>query len=490
MRLQRRKRVRQPQLACPSGRVQVRVRAERPGNKQHRPGTHPRLDIGPSLAGQPVGRRQHDQLRAAQRIGLVLAHRVGLHAVHVVEHPYRGLLRLERLALQHGKLERLRQHHRHLRGRQPGRIRRGSRRKPAQLAHHPLPHLGRAVRALHAEVRLARPVPLQRAGRARGKAQRPLALLERRARQLVIAPAAVGVPGRLVAGFARNVRHAGSLRRDGVPQQRPVLPVGVIGCKCHPGAGIELVQQSIRHPAFILAHVYRLRAAGCANRPHHAAHPVAERILRKQVIVQRPHLIGIAGAVVIQIGLLRQRDRAPAAQLFGPHLPGLAQRFKRAVVLFEPALPGFSFGRVAVRHIAMKHHARVGERGLIDQVPGKIRNATETLRNRADILLLRVDCPRIEIRIGQRTLPVRLPKNTRVAHARRKRKAGEVDRNVVTLRRRQVGLEVAQKALICLAGQRLHKLARCHPHPGPDKVDPMPLHIGKVMFPNGGVARA
>ena len=106
------------------------------------------------------------------------------------------------------------------------------------------------------------------------KAQRPFALDQSQAGELVVAPRAVRRPHRLVAGFAGDVGHAHALGRHRIPKQRIVLPVGVIGGEGNARAAIKLVQHAVGHAALVLSHVDELLAARGADQRDHRAHPV------------------------------------------------------------------------------------------------------------------------------------------------------------------------------------------------------------------------
>jgi hypothetical protein len=202
-------------------------------------------------------------------------------------------------------------------------------------------------------------VPLHGTGTACGEAQGPLALLYGGTSQLVVAPAAVGVPSRLVAGFAGDVGHAGAFGRDGVPKQRIVLPVSMVCGKCHTGGCIKLIQEPVRDATLVLTNVDKLGAACVADGGDKGVHPAGEHVLRKEVVVQRAHAVGVFVARVAHVFKLGQGNLVPAAQLPGRNAPRICKHSEGAVAFLQPLLPVAHLHGIVIGHIAVEDEVGV-----------------------------------------------------------------------------------------------------------------------------------
>jgi len=77
-----------------------------------------------------------------------------------------------------------------------------------------------------------------------------------------------------------------------------------------------------------------------------------------------------------------------------------------------------------------------------------------------------------------------------VAHVGCESEEGEVDGDVVTLRGGEEGLDIAKEAFVGFAGDGFDEFGVGHPDAGAHEGDAMAFHVGEVVFPDLGVARA
>ena len=140
---------------------------------------------------------------------------------------------------------------------------------------------------------------------------------------------------------------------------------------------------------------------------------------------------------------------------------------------------------VAVGNIAAKNLLRVGEAGLVDQVPREPGHILESLHNRPDISLFRIHGARVGVGVRRNRGRI-LSHRPRV---RREREEGEVHGDLMPPRAVEKGFEIAQEPLVRAARCRFNEMVVRHPHAGAHKAHAMRRHLSKILVPYPSIPR-
>ncbi len=167
------------------------------------------------------------------------------------------------------------------------------------------------------------------------------------------------------------------LGRERIPQDRIVLPPGMIGSEIDRGSP-ECRGRAVDDTAFVLSDGNELLRAGRANRIAHRSRPLRKEFLGKKKIVVNSQRV-VAGVFASRRKLFRTRQRNHAGDGGSGNIPLCGELCAVGITFAQPAIPTSEFDRISIR---THRPEMLRNAGLVDEIPGEKRHVVKARDDR------------------------------------------------------------------------------------------------------------